>query len=187
MKLTTRVVVPTAVAGVLAVGAAAIAWADSGTPTPTPSPGQSTTQGNDQGKKGNARGGRIGALERRALHGELVVPQRGQRPNQTGTVQTMVVDTQRGEITTIDKNAKKVTVKSVDGFTRTYVVNADTKIRSEGQTEAFTDLKVGERAMVLAQPNGSTFVALAIRCVHEAKAGSTSGSSNSSSSSGSST
>jgi hypothetical protein len=180
MKLTTRVVLPTAVAGVLAVGAAAIAWADSGTPTPTPSPGQSTTKGNDQGKQGNARGGRIGALERRALHGELVVPQRGQRPNQTSTVQTMVIDTQRGQITAIDKNAKTVTVKSVDGFTRTYVVNADTQIRSQGQTESFTGLEVGERAMVLAQPDGSTFVAKAIRCVHEAKAGTSSSTSSSS-------
>jgi hypothetical protein len=171
MKLTTRVVIPVVVGGVIAVGAAAIAWADSSTPSPSPSPSQGQS---DQGKsnaQGKANGGRIGALERRALHGELVVPQRGQRRNQSSTVQTMVVDTQRGEITAIDKNAKTVTVKSVDGFTRTYVVTSDTTIRSKGQQESFTDLEVGERAMVLAEQEGSKYVAQVIRCVHEAKAG----------------
>jgi hypothetical protein len=173
MKLTTRVVVPVAVAGVLAVSAAAIAWADSTSPSPSPSPSQNSAPNKAQGKGGP---GRVGGLERRALHGEFTVPQRGQRQSTSGTVQTTVVDTQRGEITAVDKNAKTLTVKSRDGFSRTYAVTADTKIRSKGQEESFSDLVVGERAMVLAEKDGSKYVAQAIRCVHDPKAASSSAS-----------
>jgi hypothetical protein len=160
MKLTTRLVVPAAVAGALAVGAAAIAWADS---SPSPSPSRSSGPG-------DAKHSRAGGIERRALHGELTVPQRGQGRDQTGTVQTEVVDTQRGEISAINKLAKTLTVKSRDGFTRTYVVTANTKIRSKGTDESFNDLSVGERAMVLSQHEGSKYVAQVIRCVHEPNA-----------------
>ena len=159
MKLTTRVVVPTVVAGVVAVGAAAIAWADS--PSPSPSPSKSSAQG--QPDKHHHRGG----IERRALHGELTVPAPGQHKDQTGPIQTVVVDTQRGEITAVDTKAKTLTVKSRDGFTRTYAVTGDTKIRSKGEDESFGDLKVGERAMVLAEKQGDKYVAQKIRCVHE--------------------
>ena len=158
MKITTRVVVPVAVAGVLAVGAAAIAWAES--PSPSPSPSAS-----DREHKQRHAG--PGGLERRALHGEFTVPQRGQGRSDSGTVQTEVVDTQRGEITAIDKKAKTLTVKSRDAFTRTYVVTSDTKIRSKGEDESFEELKVGERLMVLSKHEGSKFVAQVIRCVHE--------------------
>ena len=162
MKLTTRVAVPIAVAGTIAVGAAAIAWADS--PSPTPSPGQSS-QDKPQ-RDGKHRGG----IERHALHGEFTVPQRGQGRAEGSTLQTEVIDTQRGEITAIDKNAKTLTVKSRDNFTRTYVVTSDPKIRSKGEEESFNDLKVGERLMVLSKHDGSKFVAQVIRCVHEPKA-----------------
>src|SRR3954464_15546044 len=174
MKLTTRVVVPVAVGSVLAIGAAAIAWADS--PSPSPSPGQSaTTDTKAHTKDGKPKGdkpGRAGDLARHALHGEFVVPQRGQARDAGGPVQTTTLDTQRGEITAIDKNNKTVTIKSRDGFTRTYVVNADTKIRSKGEDESFSDLKTGERAMVVAEKSGNNYVARAIRCVHEASAAS---------------
>jgi VCBS repeat-containing protein len=157
MNLSTRVIVPLAIAGTLAVGAAAIAWADS--PSPSPSPSQ----------KHAGKGG----IERRALHGEFTVPQRGQGRSQSGHVQTQVVDTQRGEITAIDTKAKTLTVKSRDGFTRTYTVTSDTTIKSKGADESFGDLKVGERAMVLSQKQGDTYVAQRIRCVHEPKDSST--------------
>jgi hypothetical protein len=160
MNLTTRVVVPVAVVGVLGVGAAAIAWADSSSPSPSPSPSSSAGQGDKSQRHGRG-------VERRALHGEFTVAAPGQRKAQSGTVQTMVLDTQRGEITAIDKAKKTVTVKSRDGFTRTYDVTSDTKIRSKGQTESFDDLKTGERAMVLAEKKGSGYVARAIRCVRE--------------------
>jgi VCBS repeat-containing protein len=165
MNLSTRVVVPVVIAGTLAVGAAAIAWADS--PSPSPSPSQS--QKAQDGKKHAGKGG----IERRALHGEFTVPQRGQGKSQNGTVQTQVVDTQRGEITAVDTKAKTLTVKSRDGFTRTYTVTSDTTIKSKGQDESFGDLKVGERAMVLSQKQGDKYVAQRIRCVHEPKDSST--------------
>src|SRR5438876_855961 len=121
MKLTTRVVVPIAVAGVLAVGAAAIAWADS-SQSPSPSPNAKSDQHRHPGH---------GGIERRALHGEFVVPAPGQRRTQTGPIETQVVDEQRGEISAIDQSKKTLTIKSRDGFTRTYAVTSDTKIRSK--------------------------------------------------------
>jgi hypothetical protein len=163
-KLSVRVVVPAVVAGALAVGAAAIAWADS---SPSPSPSSSA------GKQGD-RPDRVGGLERHALHGEFVVPQRGQRLRDFGAgtnIATMVVDTQRGEITAIDKGKKTVTLQSPDGFTRTYVVTSDTRIRSRGQDESFADLQTGERAMVMAEKQGDSYVAHVIRCVHESRNG----------------
>jgi VCBS repeat-containing protein len=167
MNLSTRVVVPVVIAGALAVGAAAIARADS--PSPSPSPSQSHSQKAHDGKKHAGKGG----IERRALHGEFTVPQRGQGKSQSGTVQTQVVDSQRGEITAVDTKAKTLTVKSRDGFTRTYTVTSDTTIKSKGKDESFTDLKVGERAMVLSQKQGDKYVAQRIRCVHEPKDSST--------------
>src|SRR2546423_10550111 len=158
MKLRTRVVVPLAVTGIVGLGAAAIAWADSPSPSPSPSKGQSDN---------THRHGR-GGVERRALHGEFTVAVRGQRKAQTGTVQTMVLDVQRGQITAIDKAKKTVTLRSPDGFTRTYAVTSDTKIRSKGQQETFDDLKTGERAMVLSEKHGDSYVARAIRCVPDA-------------------
>jgi hypothetical protein len=114
-------------------------------------------------------------LARHALHGEFVVPQPGQTRNQNGPVQTETLDTQRGEITAVDTHAKTITIKSRDNFTRTYAVNDDTKIRSKGQEESFSDLKVGERAMVVAAKSGNGYVARAIRCVHEPKGSSAAG------------
>src|SRR5437764_10771487 len=99
MKLTTRVIVPTALAGAIAVGAAAIAWADSTSPSPKPTPSTAKAGGGPAHRAGVAR---------RALHGEFTVPQRAQHRSQGAMVQTMVVDTQRGQITAVDKTAKTV-------------------------------------------------------------------------------
>lgn len=152
MKLTARVVVPVAIAGTLAVGAAAIAWADS--PSPSPSPSSSSSQQDKQRPRG---------IERRALHGEFTVPQRGQRRTGSGPVATTVVYEQRGEVTAVDKNAKTITVKSRDNFTRSYVVTSDTKIRSKGGDAQFSDVAVGDRAMVLAEQQDGKYVARRLR------------------------
>ncbi|MFL6241000.1 MAG: hypothetical protein ACJ735_16080 [Actinomycetes bacterium] len=168
MKLTTRVVIPTVVAGTLAVGAAAIAWAAS-SPSPRPSTSTAPQTKANAGKTHGDRGTRADVIARRALHGELTVRARGQATN--GSVPTTVVYLQRGEITAVDTKAKTVTVKSLDGFTRTYAVTTDTKIRSKGQDESFTDLKTGERAMVVAAKDGDKYVARVIRCVHTAGSG----------------
>src|SRR4051794_18049044 len=140
MKLTKRLLVPALVVSTLAAGAiaaGAVAVARADSPDK------------------HHRGG----VARHALHGEFTVPQRG-------SAQTEVVDTQRGEITAIDSKAKSLTVKSRDGFIRTYAVTSDTKIRSRHQDQSFSDFKVGERVMVLSHKQGGKFVAQAIRHAH---------------------
>jgi hypothetical protein len=164
-KLTTRIALPLAAASAIAVGAAAIAWAD---PSPSPSASSGTDQGTaeqkgkdraDKGERGLGRGSR---LIRHALHGELTVRSRGSNETHLAVVQ-------RGEITKVDTAGKTLTMKSEDGFTRTYAVNDDTRIRSKGAAEDFADLKAGERAMVFGKQTGSTYTAKVIRCVREPK------------------
>jgi ribosomal protein S8E len=157
MKLT-RIVVPVAAAGVIAICVTAVASA-AGSPSPGPSSGSSADSKAQKGRGGDR-------LLRHALHGEFTV---GKKDGS----QTHVAVIQRGEITTVDTNAKTLTMKSPDGFTRTYVVTSNTKIRSKGADEKFTDLKAGERAMVTAEQTGSSYTARVIRCVREPKSSTT--------------
>jgi hypothetical protein len=55
---------------------------------------------------------------RNALHGEVVVAK------DDGGTETLLI--QKGDVVAV--SASSVEVKSTDGFTRTYVVNADTKV-----------------------------------------------------------
>jgi hypothetical protein len=155
MRLT-RIVVPIATAGVIAICVTAVASAAS-SPSPSPSSGSSSET---KAQKKDHRGG--DRLLRHALHGEFTV---GKKDGS----QTRVAVIQRGEITKVDTKANTLTMKSPDGFVRTYVITSETKIRSKGGEEKFSDLKVGERAMVTAEQTGSTFTAQIIRCVRDAK------------------
>ena len=92
----------------------ALAWSATGTPTPSPSqtaPGKDTAPGQQdkQDKK---------AQRPQALHGEGVVK------NADGTFQTVLE--QRGTVESVSDSA--ITVKSEDGYSQTYAVNADTRI-----------------------------------------------------------
>ena len=148
-----------ATAGILAIGVTAVASADP-SPSPSKSPGASADAEVKKDKR-DKHGRPGGRFLKHALHGEFVVGTPG------GETRVEVI--QRGEITEVDTNAKTLTMKSVDGFTRTYTVTDDTKIRSQGEEEKFTDLKAGERAMVVAEKTGSTYTAKVIRGVREAK------------------
>ncbi|MDX6286981.1 MAG: hypothetical protein QOG53_2466 [Frankiales bacterium] len=157
MKLS-RLAVPVATAGILAVGVVAVASAD-----PSPAPSKSSSPSPDASAKQKApdKKGRAGGLLKHSLHGEFTV---GKRDGS----ETRVMVNQRGEITKVDTTAKTLTMKSPDGFLRTYTVTNDTRIRSKGQDESFADLKAGERAMVVAEKTGSTYTATVIRCVRDA-------------------
>lgn len=150
------------VAGLVA-GATGVALADdgstaSGTPSSTASPrdGYGPGGGQGHGAKGfrdRGPGGRhgigpMGAMGlmglHGALHGELVVPKAG------GGYQTVLV--QRGEATAV--SGTSITVRSEDGFTRTYAVTGDTLVNAgrdgitsvaEGSKVAVQGVKSGER------------------------------------------
>ena len=147
------------VAGLVA-GATGVALADdgstpSGKPSSTASPrdgyGPGGGQGHgakgfrDRGPGGRHGMGLMGLMGLHgALHGELVVPKAG------GGYQTVLV--QRGEATAV--SGTSITVRSEDGFTRTYAVTGDTLVNAgrdgitsvaEGSKVAVQGVKSGER------------------------------------------
>src|ERR1700730_6716369 len=120
----------TAVAAVaLGAGATVAAIRTSGSPscasagplaaTPSPSPSASQPGHSPYGPRfpgGRAFGGGFGLGAFGALHGEFVVPRSG------GGYQTD--DMQRGSVTAVSTSS--ITVKSADGFTKTYQVTSST-------------------------------------------------------------
>ena len=153
------------VAGVLAVATAAgvgMAFAGpSGTvqtagegafaaPTPTGSPPARPDWPDRQGKPGWFPHGRLGGpLGRGMLHGEFVVK------DQDGKITTMV--TQHGTVTAVAANS--VSLRSEDGFTGTYAVGSDTRVRIGGGPAAISGVKTGNEAWVVATKSGSTSTA----------------------------
>ncbi|MEV0151397.1 MULTISPECIES: hypothetical protein [unclassified Nonomuraea] len=84
------------------------------------------------------------------IHGEYVVP------DGEGTYVT--VATQYGDVTSVDQDS--VTVKSEDGYTKEYAVDADTRINRGGGIDT---VKTGQKVMVMAKVDGGTATAVAIR------------------------
>ncbi|MEU8226755.1 hypothetical protein [Kribbella sp. NPDC048915] len=122
--------------------AGGVAWATTSadpTPSPSTSPSSPSTPGQEQpdrpGKGGFARGAfGFGG----ALHGEFVVPKDG------GGYQT--VATQRGEVTAVSKES--LTVKSEDGYSRTYTMTEDTLVNAA--RDGIDDVKTGNTVTVVA-------------------------------------
>ncbi|HKU10672.1 MAG TPA: hypothetical protein VJQ61_05525 [Sinomonas sp.] len=142
------VVIGAVVLGLAGAGSAAVWAADqSGSPTPSPSASASAQPGKHMGKPG---AGQAGA---ETLHGQMTV----KRPD--GSIETVFV--QRGTVT--DVSDTKLTVKSDDGFTRTYTLNGSTKFVGQGQPKGAAiksgDVSKGDTIMVRAVQNGSDYVA----------------------------
>jgi hypothetical protein len=118
------------------------------TPVPSPSPGQpgaAWPRGRHFGGKFGLGGGLFGVL-----HGQLVVAKPG------GGDQT--VDVQNGQVTAVSSTS--ITLKSSDGFTKTYVVASSTVV--DAQRDGIGSVKVGNQASVLATVSGSTATAASI-------------------------
>lgn len=125
--------------------AGGVAWASTGdnTPAPSTSPSQQTAP-QDKG-----HGPRGGGLFGEALHGEFVTAKDG------GGYET--VATQKGEVTAVSSTS--ITVKSTDGYTRTYTINSDTKVNRDGK---IADIKTGETVRIRATVSGDTATATSI-------------------------
>ncbi|MDQ0676384.1 hypothetical protein QFZ36_003945 [Pseudarthrobacter siccitolerans] len=109
-----KTVLAGAVALALTGTGVAFAWAAGDTFPPSPSPSQSqSVQGQENGKDKPDK-----AQRPQHLHSESVVKKAD------GTFQTILE--QRGTVETVSDTS--ITVKSEDGYSRTYTVNADTKI-----------------------------------------------------------
>jgi len=78
------------------------------------------------------------------IHGEFVTPK------QDGGFQTIA--TQSGEVTAVSSDS--LTVKSEDGFSRTYTLGSDTRVNAG--REGVTAVKTGDQVSVFATVEGST-------------------------------
>jgi hypothetical protein len=125
--------------------AGGVAWASTGDNTPAPSTSPSTQQNAPQDKGPGGRGGMFGD----ALHGEFVTAKDG------GGYETIA--TQQGEVTAV--SATSITVKSADGYSRTYTVNADTKVNNSGK---IADITTGETVRIRAVVSDGTATATSI-------------------------
>ncbi|GAA2747250.1 hypothetical protein GCM10009868_35940 [Terrabacter aerolatus] len=109
------------------------------TPAAATSPGTTAGTAAGQGTKDDRKGLRARML--RALHGTWVTE------GKSGPVTHQAI---RGEVTAV--TATSITVKAKDGFSLTYTVGADTKVRERSQGKG-TDssigaVKVGAKALV---------------------------------------
>ncbi|MFG1943989.1 hypothetical protein [Nonomuraea sp. NPDC048826] len=135
--------------------AAVLSTPPSGSPTPTPTPTPTATGSasptdapadKQRGRAWGWGGHRMGV----GIHGEFVVPD--------GEGKYVTIATQYGEVTAVDQDS--VTVKSEDGYTREYAVNADTRI-NRGDAGLDT-VKAGQKVSVRATVEGGTATAVAI-------------------------
>ena len=101
-----------------------------------------------QGRPGGFRFGFGGPFG--AVHGQFVVPRSG------GGYQT--IDTQRGSVTAV--SATSITVKSADGFSKTYQVVSSTNVNA--QRDGIATVKTGHQVIVTATVSGSTDTAVSI-------------------------
>jgi hypothetical protein len=139
------------VAGVVAagvLGTAGVAAATSETSTPTPAassaPSGSAPAAADKTKKHKAKRAAIG----RGMHGEWVVKGKDGKPVTLVTI--------RGQVTAAGPTS--VTVKAEDGFTATFTVNADTKVRG-ADAKTMADVKVGAKGAVVGVKSGNASTA----------------------------
>jgi hypothetical protein len=114
------------------------------------------------GDQGNGRARLLTPAQRRELRstGHLTVTKHTKKH---GTVTVLV---QRGEVTALSPTS--ISLKSKDGFSHAYVITDKTKVREQGEAVELSDLKVGERAMVIALVTKSGDVARRISCIRPA-------------------
>lgn len=152
MRTAATIIVATVSTIALAGGVSAgLAYANP-TDTPSPTPSASPTAGaspsaQPQPDRPKARRGLLG----RALHGEVTLAGKQHR----------VVVFQRGPAEKASPTS--LTLKSADGYTATYVLNADTKVRKDGEPATVADLEAGDRIRVVATRDGDKLTALRVR------------------------
>jgi len=95
---------------------------------------------------------------RGALHGTLVLPKAG-----GGTV---TVEIQNGKVASVSQSS--ITLKSTDGYTKTYVVSASTMV--DAQRNGIGSVKVGDQVWVTAKASGGAVTAIRVVDLTQIKA-----------------
>jgi hypothetical protein len=153
-----KITIAMGVAAGLAVGATALAGAVTAPdPTPPAPPAAGVPQPPEPPHRhgpgmGKERGGRERGMEMggMGIHGEFVVPAPG------GGYQTMA--SQRGDVAAVSPTS--ITVKSEDGYERTYAVDDGTVV--EAGDNGIGDVKVGDKVGVLGVVSGDTTKAVEV-------------------------
>ena len=130
---------------------AGLAYADPADPTPTPTTTASASP-SEKAKPKDENRKRRGLLAT-ALHGEVTLAGKEHR----------VSVFQRGPAEKVDQTS--LTVKSADGYTATYVIGTETKVRKNGEAATAADLQADDRIFVVAVKDGSNLKALRIKAV----------------------
>lgn len=132
----TKVVIGTGIAvAVLGGTGAGVALADSSTPAPPPSQAPAHPHAKHRG------------LASRVDHGEVTL---------TGK-KHQVLDLQRGQVQSVSPTS--VTVRSDDGFTATYTIDPNTKIKKDKQNATIDKIAQNDKVFVAATKDGSTLTA----------------------------
>ena len=85
------------------------------------------------------------------MHGEWVVKGKDGKPTTLETI--------RGQVTAVGPTS--VTVKAEDGFTETFVVNSDTKVKG-ADVSSISAVKVGAKGAAVGVKVGNTITARAV-------------------------
>ena len=153
-----------ALGALLATGVSGVAMAANGSTSNSGSSASSAKQGthgskdaagtlstrDDKGGKGAGRGGSHGMGRGHALHSTATIK------DSTGAF--VNIASVQGAVTAV--SATSITVKAEDGFTATYVVNANTKVHTDAKKDGtIADVAVGQIAEVRGTSAGSTLTA----------------------------
>ena len=119
-----------------------------------PNPSQSAPSGRKHGLDGFGRFGGLGRFGLGgfggAIHGQITVPKAG------GGYQTLAV--QSGAVSAVSSSS--ITVKSADGYSKTYVVASSTEVNA--QAAGISTVKTGDTVVLTAVVSGSEATAASI-------------------------
>ena len=150
-RRTAAVVAAWSTVAVIGIGSVGVAMAaDNGSASPSTSASASASA-NPGGATGGPAAKKLHGLRSRALHGEFVAQTKD-------GLKTVVL--QKGSVTAL--SATSVTVKSTDGYTVTWTINDQTRVRKDKAAAAATDLKSGLVVRVVGPKDGSATTARVI-------------------------
>ena len=110
-----------------------------------------------------------------STHSRLITPEQRRQLRTTGHIViskhtrkhgTVTVLVQRGTVDAVTPSS--ITLTSKDGYVHSYAITPKTKVREKGQPVALSELKTGERAMVIALRTKDGDNARRISCLRSA-------------------
>ncbi len=137
-------IVAVSAAGLIALGVAGLAIATAQTPPASPSPGETSPDRVFGGRLGGQGGFGHHGLGRGVLHGEFTTAA------PAGGYQTLAV--QNGEVASV--SASSITIRSDDGFSRTYRVDDNTLVNAGN--DGIADVRDGDTVRITAVVSGQT-------------------------------